>query len=293
MALEARQNPRVFVGSSNEGKTLAENLQLELGEGVDATLWSQGVFGLSKGILEELVRAPQSYDFAVLVLTSDDLSYKRGVESNAPRDNVIFELGLFMGALGRERTFVVCARDEPLELPSDLAGILVATYHSREDGNLQAALGPACTQIKKEIRRIMGMPRAASATPARKPQRRKKVARRRRRRSLGTAQAARPLNELRIVDISETGALLETDGEIPVGHLLSLNLTLENGNTAQVTARVVRVQYPEWGKVGGVGVTFTEFDGRSEEIIKEYTAAQPDGSDRYDPPSDGSPDGLD
>jgi len=279
ITLDSKQKPRVFVGSSKEGKTIAENIQLGLADETETTLWCQGVFGLSRSTLEELVRAPQAYDFAVLVLTPDDLSYKRGVQANAPRDNVIFELGLFMGALGRDRTFVVSARDEPLELPSDFAGITTANYASRPDGNLQAALGPVCTQIKTAIGRIVGLPLPVDTSSASDREHRKMVARRRRRRTLGVAQTAGPPSTLNIADISASGALLETEGELPFGQLLSLNIELENGAAAWVTAKVVRVQQPDWGKVGGVGVKFTNFDGRSEEIIRDYTGAEADAFD--------------
>src|SRR5439155_16414494 len=69
--------------------------------------------------------------------------------SALPRDNVLFELGLFMGALGRNRTFVVHSRTTPPMMPSDLAGITPATFEERS--NLEAALGPACTKIRRAI----------------------------------------------------------------------------------------------------------------------------------------------
>jgi predicted nucleotide-binding protein len=146
--------PSMFVGSSAEGLSIAEAIQLNLDHSVECTLWSQGVFGLSNGSLESLVTATKKFDFAVLVLTPDDLIRKRGTDGNSPRDNVIFELGLFMGALGRERTFIVHCRSEKLELPSDLAGITPATYAKREDGNLIAALGSVCTQLKQAIQKL-------------------------------------------------------------------------------------------------------------------------------------------
>ncbi len=144
--------PRLFIGSSTEGKDIADALQLGLDRDVEVTVWHQGVFGLSHGALDSLVRASRTFDFAALVLTPDDLTTKRDKSVNSPRDNVIFELGLFMGALGRERTFMVYCRDERLDLPSDLAGVTPATFGRRSDSNLQAALGPVCTQIRNAIK---------------------------------------------------------------------------------------------------------------------------------------------
>lgn len=139
---------RVFLGSSTEGRRVAEYLQLGLDTVADCTLWSQGVFGLSRGNLENLVEASTQYDYAILVLTADDLVTQRDLVRNGPRDNVLFEFGLFMGALGRERTFAVYCENDPPLLPSDLAGVSFATFRKRHDGNLEAQhwvpLVPGC-----------------------------------------------------------------------------------------------------------------------------------------------------
>ena len=141
--------PSMFIGSSVEGKHIADMIQEDLDYEVDSTVWHQGVFGLSGGTLETLVATLDEYDFATLVLTADDLLEKRNISGKSPRDNVLFELGLFMGALGRHRTFIVHSRTNPPMLPTDLAGISTATYEERP--KLRAALGPACTKIKRAI----------------------------------------------------------------------------------------------------------------------------------------------
>jgi hypothetical protein len=150
------KKPRLFLGSSVEGKNIADTLQVLLEYDVESTVWHQGVFGLSQGSLESIVKAARgdNFDFATLVLTPDDLVSKRGEIVSSSRDNVIFELGLFMGALGRDRTFIVYCRNDSLDLPSDLAGVTVATFADREDKNLRAALGPVCTQIRDAIKKI-------------------------------------------------------------------------------------------------------------------------------------------
>ena len=60
---------------------------------------------LSTETLENLVAVLPKFDFAVLVLTGDDLTTSRHIKTASPRDNVVFETGLFMGRIGRERTF--------------------------------------------------------------------------------------------------------------------------------------------------------------------------------------------
>lgn len=151
--------PRIFIGSSTEGRSIAEHVQLALNRDGEVTVWHQGVFGLSEGYLASLVQASAQYDFAILVVTADDTRLKRGVQDQVPRDNVIFEMGLFMGALGPKRTFLVCPHDKQVDLPSDLAGISVATYGDRKDGNLHAAVGAACTQIRAAMAGLARRPR--------------------------------------------------------------------------------------------------------------------------------------
>lgn len=150
----ARVRPSVFVGSSTEGLKIAKALQVLLDHACEVTIWSQGVFGLSQGTLESLVHALDQYDFAILVLTADDLVTSREASSSAPRDNVLFELGLFMGGLGRERTFIVYDRTADLKLPSDLAGVSAATFERHASGNLQSALGAAATRVEDQILRF-------------------------------------------------------------------------------------------------------------------------------------------
>ena len=120
--------PRLFIGSSSEGLDVARAIQAAVYYDAEPIVWSQGVFGLSGGTLETLVQGSDQFDFAVFVLTPDDLVIKRRVRGNAPRDDVLFELGLFMGKLGRERTFFVYCQADHLLIPSDLAGVTGAAY---------------------------------------------------------------------------------------------------------------------------------------------------------------------
>ena len=150
----ARVRPSFFVGSSTEGLRIAKALQVLLDHACEVTIWSQGVFGLGQGTLESLVLALDEYDFAVLVLTADDLVTSRDALSAAPRDNVLFELGFSMGGLGRSRTFIVYDRTAGLKLPSDLAGVTPATFEPHLSGNLQSALGAAATRVEEQVIRL-------------------------------------------------------------------------------------------------------------------------------------------
>jgi hypothetical protein len=130
-------------------------MQFQLREVALVSVWNEGVFGLSEGTLEGLVRVLDTFDFAVLVITPDDVIWSRETRAQAPRDNVMFELGLFMGRLGPARTFVVCSDAPDLKLPSDLAGVTTARFNAADAvEHLEAALGPCAFLIRQAIKRL-------------------------------------------------------------------------------------------------------------------------------------------
>ena len=120
--------PTLFVGSSSEGLDVARAVRALLAEDAEVTLWNEGFFIITDTFIESLVNALPRFDFAALVLTPDDLTTSRQTSTFSPRDNVLFELGLFMGRLGRSRTFVIRPRGERIKIPSDLAGLNTALY---------------------------------------------------------------------------------------------------------------------------------------------------------------------
>jgi hypothetical protein len=126
--IAALTKPTVFIGSSSDGLPVARKLAKRLARIARCKVWTRGVFGLGQGTLEALVQATRDHDFAILVLTPDDLRDNGGQTKIIPRDNVIFELGLFMGALGKDRTFIVQSRDKSIALPTDLDGITRAEF---------------------------------------------------------------------------------------------------------------------------------------------------------------------
>jgi hypothetical protein len=148
--------PKVFVGSSTEGLPIAELVQTELENDAEAVLWSQGVFRKINVPIEDLMTAVESFDFAVFVLHPEDRVNIRGEESLAVRDNVLFELGLFLGKLGRSRNFFIAPSmraDVKLRLPSDLSGITPAKYDPATK-LLQASVGKSLLQLKQAIRNL-------------------------------------------------------------------------------------------------------------------------------------------
>src|ERR1043166_2814615 len=145
--------PAVFVGSSSEGLEFARAIRSLLTQDAEVTVWKEDVFDVGKTFIESLLDALPRFDFAILVLTPDDLITERDIEQFGPRDNVIFELGLFMGHLDRTRTFNVSQANGAMRMPSDLEGVTVATYEwPRRDKSHKSAVGAACDSIRLVIR---------------------------------------------------------------------------------------------------------------------------------------------
>jgi hypothetical protein len=145
--------PRVFVASSIEGLGVAYAVQECLEYECEITVWPQGVFELTKTALETLDQQSSRFDAAVFVFSPDDAAIVRGTQKPMVRDNVLFELGLFMGRLGREKCFIVKPRAfDSMHFPTDLLGVTPGTYdESRSDGNLVAAVGPCCNKIRRAL----------------------------------------------------------------------------------------------------------------------------------------------
>lgn len=142
-------HPVVFVGSSRESLYIAQAIRVDLdGPEVVVRLWADGVFGASQFPLIELEKQIQEADFAILVLGPDDEVVSRNEKSAAPRDNVIFELGLFMGALSHERTFMVIPRGRDIKIPTDLLGLTPMNYEPGDLKDIASSLGSVCEQLR-------------------------------------------------------------------------------------------------------------------------------------------------
>jgi predicted nucleotide-binding protein len=98
--------PRIFIGSSVEGKGPAEALQIAFKHDARATVWHQA-FGLGGITIDTLLERFRNSDFAVFVFSPDDMARMRESDHLVARDNVVFEAGMFMGMHGRDRTFIV------------------------------------------------------------------------------------------------------------------------------------------------------------------------------------------
>lgn len=155
---------KIFIGSSSEGLTIArsikEKIESECKDWLDVVIWEDGdVFTLNNNTLDCLIKASMVYDYALLVASNDDTLISRKKRHAVARDNVIFETGLFLGALGKDRTLMVV--DNTITLPSDYKGVTIIPY----DNNVSSVCEKVFTALNKtkDSYPIKALPSAALA----------------------------------------------------------------------------------------------------------------------------------
>ncbi len=120
--------PKLFIGSSSENLLMVEVLVEKLGPYAKVVPWTdQSVFLPTDFYLQSLLRLPSRFDFGLFLLEPDDIVTSRGSVADVPRDNVIFELGLFMSQLGTKRVLAMAPRGR-VRLLSDINGFKPIEY---------------------------------------------------------------------------------------------------------------------------------------------------------------------
>jgi predicted nucleotide-binding protein len=148
------ESPKLFLISSTEALTVAETIRAALEPAVFCTAWNQGVFFAGGYSLEALEKAVGESDFALAIAQPDDIIESRGHRQPTLRDNVLFELGLFMGELGRHRALLIHPTVDGLKLPSDLQGLTLLRYDPGDPAELPKRLQGACDQIRATVHNL-------------------------------------------------------------------------------------------------------------------------------------------
>lgn len=148
------RKPRIFIASSLESLDIADAINVNLDHQAEVTVWKNG-FGLSTNSIDPLLAIACTVDFSIFIFTPDDVLTIRDQNKSVVRDNVLFELGLFIGTLGAKRCFIVKPRDTELHFPTDLVGLTPADYEgNRSDGDLVSAVNHPCVFIKTEVAKL-------------------------------------------------------------------------------------------------------------------------------------------
>jgi hypothetical protein len=123
--------PRIFLGSSAAQTKLLQSLTRGLEDVAHVEPWTAS-FNPGTTTLGRLLELTREVDFAAFVFARDDWTVKGAASAAseagqaAPRDNVVFEAGLFGGVLGMRRTFILHASGA--KLPTDLLGLTCIRY---------------------------------------------------------------------------------------------------------------------------------------------------------------------
>jgi len=141
--------PRIFIGSSKEGLEVATYVKQFLSVDFECFLWTDDIFKYNESTLETLIKEASLFDFGLLIATKDDFLKSRETEFDTPRDNVIFEYGLFLGRMGASRAFVL--QEEGTKLPTDLFGITTPRFHKSVMLSESESLSKELHKIKNTI----------------------------------------------------------------------------------------------------------------------------------------------
>src|SRR5690554_6474413 len=141
--------PRVFIGSSSEGLIVAEYVKSYLENDFECILWTDDVFQYNESVFETLLKSASLFDFGIMIATKDDFTKFRGESFDVPRDNVVFEYGLFLGRMGAGHAFVI--QEEGAKLPSDLYGITTPRFTITSDLHDAKKLNNELKRISKSM----------------------------------------------------------------------------------------------------------------------------------------------
>jgi hypothetical protein len=147
--------PRIFIGSSSDSINIANSCNIGLDHSAEVSIWPNTFDKAGSDALSALITKANNVDFALFVFSPDDVTTIRGNNQPTIRDNVLFELGLFIGSLGKERCFILRPRNTELYIASDLAGINTLDFDSkRSDTNLDSAVNAACIKISTQMKEL-------------------------------------------------------------------------------------------------------------------------------------------
>lgn len=142
--------PRTFVASASESIAIAEAFKAQLSSVSDVKVWTADTFKPSRHTMDSLANTLDQMDFVVAIFSPDDSVTTRKKRHKAPRDNTVFELGLFAGRMGIERSFYAIPTKARVKIPSDLAGITAVKYV----GEANIDVTQACEQIRESIEEL-------------------------------------------------------------------------------------------------------------------------------------------
>lgn len=141
--------PKIFIGSSRESISIANKIAEKLNDVAECQLWHDNFFELNESYFASLTEGAILFDYGIFIASADDMVRSRDVEKQAARDNIIFEFGLYLGKLGKERSFFL--KERGLDLPSDLEGIKLLEFDNSDDDKLESTLSNIASVLINHI----------------------------------------------------------------------------------------------------------------------------------------------
>jgi hypothetical protein len=143
--------PKIFIGSSKAGYAIGEKVKANLSSTGDCFLWQDpNVWEPNRSTFENLLRMVSYFDFGIFVATADDLTLTNDKIVIEPRDNVILEMALFLGAMGRDKAFLLV--EEGIKLPTDFNGIYMPRFDKASDKSIKNACDEYANKIEEHYR---------------------------------------------------------------------------------------------------------------------------------------------
>ncbi|MEO6733652.1 MAG: TIR domain-containing protein [Ferruginibacter sp.] len=146
--------PKVFIASSSSALNYTTAVKDHIQDKCEIHVWADVPDYPAKTITDWLVMITERYDFGVFIFSNDDKAKIDKKHYAVVRDNVLFELGLFVGQLGWERCSILRPKINNFHLPYDLEGILQQRFEvPKADEEIKSALRVPCGNIRNDISR--------------------------------------------------------------------------------------------------------------------------------------------
>jgi len=147
----SEKKPQIFIGSSGDGLPIAQKAKDCLEEFGECFLWTDsGIWEPNRSTFDNLLRMASYFDFGVFVATADDYTLKKSDIVIEPRDNVILEMALFLGAMGKDKAYLLV--EKGIELPSDFNGIYMPRFERDNDASIKSACEQYGARIQEHYR---------------------------------------------------------------------------------------------------------------------------------------------
>ncbi|WP_192485183.1 MULTISPECIES: TIR domain-containing protein [Cysteiniphilum] len=145
--------PKIFLASSSNesARVVLEKIMSNHHKKARFTDW-ENIFTTGDFILEKILEISKSHDGGIFIFAPDDIQYRdNGKECYVVRDNVLLELGVFLGSLGKSKNMILIP--DMVKIPSDLDGLVYEQYlYSDNKDDLENNIVSKKSEINKFIR---------------------------------------------------------------------------------------------------------------------------------------------